>query len=181
MSASPFSLGTRILGGAAALLLGVLALGFFLPTDWTASATRVFDADPEDVFAFLDAPEGWQAWTAWPDSGLVRTGPESGAGATISWDDPEFGAGWFRIVEVEPGRRVQYEVEVGGGAMRTHGELTLSPGAGGVEVAWHEEGNLGRNPLMGYWAFFMDRAQTTELERSLGRLSAAVSDPERSR
>lgn len=177
MSASPFSLGTRILGGAAALLFGVLALGFLLPTDWSASATRILEADAASVYDYLDDPEGWQAWTAWPDSGLVRSGPDSGEGATIAWDDPEFGAGSFRIVEAEPGRRVRYEVEVGGGAMRTRGELTLAPTDGGVEVAWHEEGNLGRNPLMGYWAFFMDRAQTTELERSLGRLSAALSAP----
>ena len=40
----------------------------------------------------------------------------------------------------------------------------------GVRVTWHEEGNLGRNPLMGYWAFFMDRAQATELEKGLVRL-----------
>jgi uncharacterized protein YndB with AHSA1/START domain len=181
MSPSPFSLGTRILGGAAALLFGSLALGFLLPTDWRAQATRILDADTEDVYAFLDAPEGWQAWTAWPDSGLVRSGPERGAGATIAWDDPEFGAGCFRIVAAEPSRRVRYEVEVGGGAMRTHGELVLSPLENGVEIAWREEGNLGRNPLMGYWAFFMDRAQATELERSLGRLSEAVSDRARSR
>jgi uncharacterized protein YndB with AHSA1/START domain len=181
VSGSPFSLGTKILGGAALFLFGVLALGFFLPTDWTADATRVIDAEPDAVYALLDAPEGWRAWTAWPDSGLVRSGPEAGAGAAIAWDDPELGAGSFRIVEALPGRRVRYQVEVGGGAMRTEGVLTLTPEDDGVEVAWHEEGNLGRNPLMGYWAFFMDRAQTTELERSLGRLGEAVSDRERSR
>ena len=181
MSASPFSLGTKILGGGALLLFGLLALGFLLPTDWTASATRVLDAEAGEVYPLLDAPEGWRSWTAWPDSGLVRSGPEHGAGAAIAWDDPELGSGSFRIVEAVPGERVRYEVEVGRGAMRTEGALILTPRPDGVEVAWHEEGNLGRNPLMGYWAFFMDRAQTTELERSLGRLGEAVSDRARSR
>lgn len=181
MTVSPFSLGTKILGGAAVLLLGVLALGVVLPTDWEASASRVVSAEPDAVYGLLDSPEGWRAWTAWPDSGLVRSGPERGAGASITWNDPELGEGSFRIVEAVRPERVRYEVEVSGGAMRTAGTLTLTAVQDGVRVDWHEEGNLGRNPLMGYWGFFMEDAQTAELERSLGRLDEAVSGRERSR
>ncbi|MEX2466624.1 MAG: SRPBCC family protein [Gemmatimonadota bacterium] len=181
MNGSPFSIGTVVLGSAAVLLLAVLGLGFLLPADWEADASTVVEAPAEEVFAFLDTPEGWRRWTAWPDSGLVRSGPERGAGAEISWDDPEFGSGSFQIVEAVPHERVAYAVAVGNGAMRTEGTLTLSEEPGGVEISWHESGDLGRNPLMGYWAFFMDRAQTAELERSLDRLVAVVSDLERSR
>jgi uncharacterized protein YndB with AHSA1/START domain len=180
VTASPFSLGTRILGGAALLLLGILALGFLLPSGWEASATQTVEAPAEAVYGYLDAPEGWRAWTAWPDSGLARSGPERGAGAAISWADPELGNGSFRIVEATPGERVTYAVEVGGG-MRTAGEITLTSTGNGVQVSWHETGDLGRNPLMGFWAFFMDRAQTAELERSLGRLDSLVTDRARSR
>lgn len=181
MTGSPFSLGTRILGGAAVLLIGLLMLGFLLPSDWEARASKVFaDAAPEDVYPLLDAPEGWRVWTAWPDSGLDRSGPERGSGASMAWDDPELGEGTFRIVEVSPPERVTYEVAVGR-TMRTTGTLTLASDGDGVRVSWREEGTLGPNPLMGYWALFMDRAQTAELERSLDRLDDAVSDSERSR
>ncbi len=163
------------------LLLGVLALGVVLPTDWEASASRVVPAEPDAVYGLLDSPEGWRAWTAWPDSGLVRSGPERGAGASITWNDPELGEGSFRIVEAVQPERVRYEVEVSGGAMRTAGTLTLTAVQDSVRVDWHEEGNLGRNPLMGYWGFFMEDAQTAELERSLGRLDEAVSGRGRSR
>jgi hypothetical protein len=181
MNRSPLSLGTVILGSAAVLLLIVLAIGFLLPAEWQASASTVVDASAEDVYPFLDTPEGWRSWTAWPDSGLTRSGPASGAGARISWNDDELGEGFFQIVDAVPFERVAYMVEVGNGAMRTQGALTLSDEPGGILIAWSETGDLGRNPLMGYWAFFMDRAQTAELERSLDRLGALVTAPERSR
>lgn len=181
MNRTPFGPGTLILGGAALLLIAVLVIGFLLPADWEASASTVIDASAEEVYGHLDTPEGWQSWTAWPDSGLVRSGPDRGAGARMAWDDEELGAGAFEIVDAVPLERVIYTVAVNDGAMRTQGALTLSEDPGGILVAWFERGDLGRNPLMGYWALFMDRAQTAELERSLDRLGTVVSDPERSR
>jgi len=181
VSSLPLSLGTRILGGGALFLLSVLFVGVILPADWEARASALVDANADEIYAVLDSPEGWRLWTAWPDSGLVRSGPERGAGASIRWDDRELGEGEFRIVEAVPGRTVRYAVQVGGGAMRTEGVLTLVPEDGGVRVRWEESGDLGRNPLMGYWAFFMDKAQTAELERSLDRLGALVTDRVRTR
>ena len=166
----PVGPGVIILGGGALLLSAALFLGFLLPTSWEADASAMVPASPEAVFEYLDSPEGWRAWTQWPDSGLVREGPARGVDARISWDDPELGAGSFRLIDVQPHERVTYVVEVGGGAMRTEGSIALTIEGSGVRVTWREEGNLGRNPLMGYWAFFMDRAQATELEKGLARL-----------
>ena len=174
----PFSLGAIVLGAGALLLIGVLALGFLLPTEWEADASALVPATPEAVFVYLDSPEGWGVWTPWPDSGLVREGPERGVDARISWDDPELGAGSFRLVDVRHPEHVSYAVEVGGGAMRTAGSIVLVAEGVGVRVTWHEEGNLGRNPLMGFWALFMDRAQTTELEKGLARLGELAATPD---
>jgi len=170
MNTGPFSIGTIILGGAAVALAGVLLLGVVLPASWEAEAATRVEADPETVFAFLDSPEGWRQWTPWPDSGVVRSGPSRGSGATLAWDDQELGQGSFTIVEAEGLSLVRYEVEVSGGAMHTQGSFELSREGTGTRVSWHESGDLGRNPLMGYWAFFMQRAQTRELEKSLARL-----------
>jgi hypothetical protein len=43
-------------------------------------------------------------------------------------------------------------------------------------VRWREEGDLGRNPLMGYWALSMDGAQSDELQKSLDRLALLLVD-----
>lgn len=170
---SPFSLGTKILGTGALLLLLFLSVGLLLPGTWDAEATRLLPADRQAVMPFVDSPEGWRQWTPWPEGAVVRSGPEHGAGATLSWDDPDLGAGSFTLVRVDPGE-VEYFVEVGDGSMQTHGTITLTPQDGGVLVFWHEHGDLGRNPLMGWWALSMGRAQGKELAKGLERLEGLV-------
>lgn len=172
----PFGPGVLVLGAGALFLLAVMAVGFLLPTDWEATAERRIDAPADVVYPYLASPEGWRRWTTWPDSGVTREGPASGAGATLRWDDEELGNGSFRIETVRPDRSVSYAVDIYDGAMRTRGTMELTPEGGGVRVAWREEGNLGRNPLMGFWAPFMDEAQTAELEKSLDRLAEVVVD-----
>jgi hypothetical protein len=54
--------------------------------------------------------------------------------------------------------------------------VRLSPEGPGTRIAWREEGDFGRNPLMGYWARFMERAQGTELEKALDRLDALAGE-----
>ena len=171
LSSSPFSLGTKILASGAAILSAFLLIGFLLPSSWE-SETTVYVAAPADiVFQFLDSPEGWQAWTPWPESGVERSGPERGIGATLSWDDQELGTGSFTIQGLQEYSMVQYQVEVGGGTMRASGIITLIPENEGVKITWLEEGDLGRNPLMGYWALSMSRAQSDELVKGIERLS----------
>lgn len=173
MSASPFSFGTKILGGGAVLLSAFLLVGYLLPGTWEAEASHLVPSPSEAVLPFLDSPEGWQEWTPWPEVGVERSGPERGAGAQLAWDDPELGAGSFTLGATRP-ERVEYSVEVGEGAMHATGVVTLTAEAGGVRVVWHENGDLGRNPLMGYWALSMGRAQGEEMAKGLERLAALV-------
>ena len=170
MTASPISFGTRILAGGALLLGLFLAVGLLLPGTWSAERTATLHAAPQAVFPLVDAPRAWTRWTAWPDSGLVSQGPERGVGARLVWDDADLGDGSFEIVAVEPLRSVRYKVEVQGGSMRTDGTFLLEPEGAGTRVTWREEGDFGRNPLMGYWDRLMAQAQGRELEKALTRL-----------
>ena len=175
MSDSPFSFGTKVLGSGALFLFALLGLGALLPATWEAEAVALLPGAPHAAFRYLDSPEGWLAWTPWPDSSTI-SGPERGAGSTLSWDDDEFGSGSFSIVEAEVPTRVSYRVEVNDGRMWTDGALELSAEGTGTRVHWREEGDLGRNPLMGFWALSMDRAQSQELQKSLDRLAVLLAD-----
>ncbi len=170
---SPFSPALKVLAGAALLLATLLLAGYLLPSTWEASAERRIDAPPERIMSHLETPEAWRAWTPWPDSGLVREGPARGAGARVAWDAPELGRGSFTLLEVIPTRAVTYEVRVGD-HMRTRGHIELVPDGAATVVRWTETGDLGPNPLMGYWARFMPEAQSAELAKSLERLEALV-------
>jgi len=172
-----FGPGTIVLGGGAVLMIAFLAVGFFLPGTWSATAETTIDAGPEVLLGYLDSPEGWRKWTPWPDS-ITRSGPERGPGARIAWESREFGSGSFQIEESTLAG-VAYSVDVAGAGenpMRTHGTVTLTPENGRTRVVWDESGDLGRNPLMGYWALSMDRAQSTELGKSLDRLAEVVGE-----
>lgn len=172
MKSPPPSPGCMVLGGGAAALALLLGVGWLLPGTWSAERTLVLAAPPGAVYALADSPEGWKRWTPWPDSGLVRAGPPRGAGARLSWDDEELGDGRFEIVEASPDSLVVYRVVVQEGTMFTDGTLRLAPEGDGTRVTWREQGDFGANPLMGYWARFMEHAQGAELEKALVRLGA---------
>lgn len=169
---SPFSFGTRILGTGAGVLLLALAVGFMLPGTWSAERSAVVSLPPGALFPLLDSPEGWRAWTPWPDSGVVAEGPPRGPGSRLAWRSRELGDGFFEIVDTREEAWVAYRVEVQGGSMRTEGRIDLESVTEGTRVTWQEEGDFGRNPLMGYWARFMRRAQESEMEKGLARLEA---------
>ncbi len=161
-----------LLGAAATVLVLFLGVGWLLPGTWSAERSAVLSAPPAAVFPWVDSPSGWQRWTPWPDSGVVREGPERGAGARLAWNDEELGDGSFEIVEARPDSLVRYRVVVQEGEMYTDGTMRLSRDGAGTRIQWREEGDFGRNPLMGYWARFMERAQGRELEKALDRLGA---------
>lgn len=178
MSPSPFSWSTKVLAGGALLLGAFLLVGLLLPTAYQVEASRLVAASPEAIFRYLDSPEGWRDWTTWPESGLERTGPRRGEGAQIAWNDLDLGTGSFTITRAVPDERVEYRVELSGGAMYTDGSITLVEEPGGVRVTWRESGDLGNNPLMGYWGLFMEPAQSEELAKGLERLAAlAAAEP----
>ena len=175
MSRSPFGIGVKVLGGGAVLGVLFIAVGYLLPTDFEARAERLAGLEAADVFPYLDSPEGWRDWTTWPESGLERTGPARGEGARLAWDDPELGSGSFTLTRVVPSEWVEYRVEVGG-AMLTEGEIRLTQEGGGVRMLWVERGDLGRNPLMGWWGLSMERAQSAELVKGLERLERVAGE-----
>lgn len=176
MKGSLFGPGTIVLGGGAVLLTLVLLIGFFLPTQWSVSAEVRIEVSSDALLPYLDSPEGWARWTAWPDSGLTRSGPERGTGASISWEDRELGAGSFTIGEVAE-TSVFYSVVVDGAAntlMTTNGTIELEPLGSATLIRWTESGDLGRNPLMGFWGLTMESAQARELQKSLDQLAELV-------
>lgn len=177
MSRLPVGPGTVVLGGGAVLLIGFLAVGYFLPTTWAADAEALLPAPPDAVLPFVDSPEGWTRWTVWPDS-TQREGPERGAGAAIRWSSPELGTGSFRIETADP-TGVTYAVRVEGAGSQTldtRGTIDLRAEGSETRVIWHEEGDLGRNPLMGYWGLRMSRAQSAELAKNLSHLGEIIGD-----
>ena len=163
-------LGAKIFGFLSGLLILYLFVGFLLPGQWEARTEAVLSQTPSQVFPFLNRVDAWAEWNAMPESGSHRVGPESGPGAGLDWDDPQYGRGQFRILVAEPDSAVEYEVLIEGGSLRITGRLELFPEAEGTKVRWVERGDFGRNPLMGYAARGMGASQSEAMNANLDRL-----------
>ncbi len=111
----------------------------------------------------------WDTWTNWGEIDSELSNPSRGVGASRAWDDPNFGSGSVTITGSGSPTFVRYEVEVEGGASVT-GELRIQALGGASRVTWREEGDFGRNPLMGYVARGMAKSQGAQLAEGLEKL-----------
>lgn len=161
-------------GLLALTLLALIAVSVFLPSTWRVSRETLIRGDAQEVFRLVADLQEWDRWTHWPDLEGLEAGPESGAGARRSWDDPSYGDGVLTITAIQPPTAVAYTVLVEAGSIRIEGLFSFFPEPGGTRVHWVEEGDFGWNPLLRYMALGIDRMQGTELERALDRLKSIV-------
>ena len=159
----------KIFGGIATVLITLMVIGLILPGTWSAEASIQIEAAPAEVFPFLNDLSRWDDWTNWGDIDSELSDPSSGVGASRTWDDPDFGSGSVTITGSGPATFVGYEVEIGSGAT-VSGELRIEALEGASRVTWREEGDFGRNPLMGYVARGMARSQGAQLVEGLEKL-----------
>jgi len=159
-----------VIGG---LLVTFMTVGFLLPGTWSAEAAIEVPAEPEAVFPLLDDLGRWEEWTQWAEIESTLSDPPFGSGATRSWEDVQYGSGSVTIIESRPPELVRYQVGIGDGA-GVIGTLRLTASPNGSLVTWTEEGDFGRNPLMGYVARTMSESQGQQLVESLERLKDVV-------
>jgi len=164
---------TKIFGAIGGILVAFMAVGFLLPHTWSAEAHLEIPADRDVVFPFLVDLGRWDEWTQWGEVESTLSSPSSGPGAVRSWDDAQYGSGSVTITESRPSALVRYRVTVGEAA-EIVGELKLTASAAGSLVTWREEGDFGRNPLMGYVARGMSDSQGRQLTDGLERLKKVV-------
>ena len=159
----------KIFGGISAVLVTLILIGLVLPGTWSAEASIEIEADPTEVFPYLNDLSRWDRWTNWGDIESELSNPSRNAGASRTWDDPNLGSGSVTITSSVAPAFVGYEVEVEGGAS-VSGELRIEDLGGASRVTWREEGDLGRNPLMGYAARNMSESQGAQLAEGLEKL-----------
>lgn len=157
------------ISGFAILLLAFVGIGFALSGEWSAERERVVAAPPQAVHDVLEDLAIWPEWSSMGQVDGELSTPSAGAGASLSWDDPQWGQGVFTLTEVDPAG-VAYEVRVEDGSLQTWGRIDLTSEATGTRITWREEGDFGWNPLLSWFALGMDRLQGTELEKSLDAL-----------
>ena len=101
-------------------------------------------------------------------------GPESGAGATYTWNGKSSGHGTLKITRAEPDKGVGYELDFENGKYVSTGAISLVDSGGLVTVTWSNEGNLGWNPVSRYFGLLMDRMMGPDFEEGLRNLKRGL-------
>lgn len=163
-------IGAMIFGALAVAFGSYLLLGLALSGRWEAQVEELLPGPPSVVFPHFNRMALWPQWSPMPASGIELFGPPEGTGAGLRWDDPQYGRGEVRILDAEKDRSVEYEVSIEGGRMSVRGSLMLEPAPGGTKVVWREEGDFGRNPLLGFAARRMPATQADAMRAGLLKL-----------
>ena len=159
-----------------AVALAVVGVGFFLPSAFEVQRAVQVDAPPGKVYDLVADPRHWARWSVWnrrdPKMDIRYAGPQFGQGAKWSWTSDTEGSGTMEFTRVEPDRRVEYALFFPEFGMRSGGEFTFEPAAGGTRVTWSNRGDVGGNPLKHYLAAGMDRLVGPDFEEGLANLKA---------
>ena len=130
------------LGVLVLILIAVIALQ---PAEFAIERETVIAAPAEVVFAHLESPKALDVWSPWmkmdPKMVVKHEGPESGVGATETWDGPEMGVGSLTVTAVKPNEEVELKLEFLKPMEATNRALfTLTPVGEGTRIAWRMEG-----------------------------------------
>ena len=133
------------------LMLLIVGVGLFLPSQFEVQRSTEINAAPEKVYDLVVDTRQWKNWTVWnrrdPNMRIVYSGPPFGMGAKWAWDSKTEGKGAMEFTRVEPNRRVEYKLHFPEFNMTSTGALILEPSGKGTRITWTNTGETGSNPL----------------------------------
>jgi len=166
----------NVLLAAGLLLVAVIAVGVFLPSNFEVRRAVEIAAPVPRVYALVAEPRKWTEWSVWnrrdPAMQIAYAGPAAGTGARWSWKSKSEGSGAMEFTHAEPDRLVEYALSFPEFGMASRGALVLEPAAVGTKVTWTNHGDVGPNPIKHYLAAFMDRMVGPDFEAGLANLKA---------
>jgi uncharacterized protein YndB with AHSA1/START domain len=170
-----------ILIGLVALVVLVLAVGFALPAKYHVERSLEIKAPAERVYGLVSDPKQWATWAVWnkrdPAMKVAYSGAPSGAGAKWSWESKTEGSGEMEFTRADPPKLIGYKLYFPDFGTTATGTLVLVPAGEGTRITWSNDGDMGGNPLMHYFALFMDKMVGPDFEAGLWGLKARAEAP----
>jgi uncharacterized protein YndB with AHSA1/START domain len=171
-----------VLLALAAVLIVVIALQ---PAEFTIERATRIQAPPDVIYPHIENLHAFNAWNPFakmdPHMTLSYEGPESGIGASSSWDAPQMGKGRMTVVRVEPPRELEMKLEFFEPMPATNRVVFgLKPEDDATNVSWRME---GRNNFVGKamaLTGMMDSMMNDAFDRGLASLKqTAEADAQR--
>ncbi|MEZ5758551.1 MAG: SRPBCC family protein [Emcibacteraceae bacterium] len=130
-----------ILIGLAVLIVIFLIKILSKSTVFKISRSRIIEAPADVIFEQINNSRNFNTWNPWmradPEAEITYEGPESGVGASYSWNGKKTGMGSDTIVESIPHEKVMVRLEfIKPFASTNRAGFTLTPVGNGTEVTW---------------------------------------------
>jgi hypothetical protein len=134
-----------VIGALVLVLIAVIAIQ---PSTFAVERSIEVAAPADVVFTHLEGPKAMDVWSPWvkmdPQQKLTHEGPETGVGASESWDGPQIGAGRLTVTGIEPNQAVEMQLDFTRPMRATNRAVfTLTPAGEGTQVTWRMEGENG--------------------------------------
>ena len=130
-----------ILLGLALFIVTFLIMVMAKSDDFKISRSFVIKAPADIIFDHINSQHKFNSWNPWikadPDAEVEYDGPESGVGASYSWDGKRTGEGKSTITSSIPNKKIVFQLDFYKPMSETHtAEFILNPVEDGIEVEW---------------------------------------------
>ena len=158
----------------ALIILVVIVLGFFLPTDYRVERSIVINASQGEIQQKMFRGDYLPGWM-YIQSGQVDSFEgvlQEGDFVTLSYNDVTE-KGLLSLVGLSH-QSVLFDVRPKPKMNQVHNEISFQPRNGGTEVAWIIEGDLNAGLLGPYLALFANDIAGNNFEKSLQQLKELI-------
>ena len=132
-----------------ALVVILLVVALFLPSEAHVERSVVIKAAPSVIFEQINTIKNWEKWSPWlkkdPSTKLTYEGPASGQGAKYSWTSNKLGTGSLWIDDSKADSFIKNTMEFGGMG-KSSSSFKLEKTADGTKVTWDMESKSENMP-----------------------------------
>lgn len=165
----------RILLILAIIIVLVLVIGFFLPSQYHVERSATMNAPQSVVYDQVNNLRNWPKWSPWhkldPNMQITYNGPESGKGASYTWKgNSDVRSGTLTIVDAVAPTMIKDEMRFEGFDQPGYVTYKFDKADSGTKVTWIMDGQLGNNPLHRWMGLMMDKMLGEQFEQGLANM-----------
>jgi uncharacterized protein YndB with AHSA1/START domain len=160
-----------VVGLVAVFLVGAMLI---TPT-YKVERGIVINAPAKKIYPLVADPKAWKRWSIWdqrePNMKVAYSGAPAGQGAKWAWESKD-GKGSMEFTAAEPDKSLRYLLTFIDMGTTSTGAFTFRPEGNGTRVSWTNEGDMGGNPMMRWFAPFMEKMIGPDFDGGLANLKA---------
>ncbi len=171
----------KTLAGLLSLVVVLAIVGAFLPKTVTVTRSTIIQAPPSVLYPLVATPRLWPQWFPWngrdPGMTVNYSGPETGTGATGSWQSRTEGNGSMTVAATKLPRSIGYTLTLERVGPPSTGRFLLDRAGDRTIVTWSLSARMGYGPLGGWLGLYVPGTLTRDFDVGLANLKRLAEMP----